>query len=433
MKAVRSNCSRFLLPIFAAVLISACVSGVSVNDPLEIPADIAGLVHAGETGTPEEYALLDKLGANWLVATFYWGRIEPAENQLNFDSYDKYVDTAKAAEKKVFGVLGYDVPWIHEDNKRRNYIPPGKIDFFLNYVRQTAVHFRGRVDAWCIWNEPNFHFWKGNKQEFFEITRRAADVLREADPDAVILGGAFNRGVFGLPKAYIRGLFESGAMEKADAVAFHPYELNPARTVKLYGNFRTLVAPYGFADRIWITEAGYPTGGLYPTKVPEKRFPEYVVKTFVNLAAEGVPKIFWYELFDSLNRKKSNSEDFFGLVRSREDYTSKGAEAFRLCSTYLAGTVYRPDLPRRENIPRSVKAFYFEKPGGAGGTLVFWKDGSRTQIKLQISGGDNNGSVRLTVHDPVSGKAAGTDGTVLKAGSVPVFVTWEGGGVPVFE
>jgi hypothetical protein len=220
-------------------------------------------------------------------------------------------------------------------------------------------------------------------------------------------------------------------MEKADAVAFHPYELNPARTARLYSDFRAIVAEYGFADRIWVTEVGYPTGGLYPTATSEKKFPGFVVKTFVNLAAEGAKTVMWYQLFDPVQRTRTNSENFFGLVRSKTDYTSKGAEAFRLCAVHLAGTTYRPDLPQRDGtslrdrVPGSLRAFYFERPEG-GGTLVLWKDGGAVKVVLH---GLAEG---YTLHDPVSGSATAVTGeTVLAIGTMPVFVTWQGGGETV--
>jgi len=417
--------NAFPLAIALSTLLAACATtqkhapGVA----LAIPADIAGLVHAGQTNTPEEYALVNRMGASWALATFYWSRIERAEGQWDFDSFDTYVDTARAAGVKVVGVLGYDVAWIHGDGDTHRYIPPDKLPLFLEYVRRTTAHFKGRVDAWCIWNEPNFHFWNGSKEEFFVLARQAADVVKEADPDVTLLGGAFNRGVSGLPTAYIRGLFESGAMEKVDAVAFHPYELNPARTAQLYGAFRSLVAEYGFADRIWITEVGYPTGGWYPTATTEKQFPAYVVKTFVNLATGGAQKIFWYQLFDPPRRVRRNSEDFFGLVRSAGDYTSKGAEAFRLCAVHIAGTIYRPDRVPRAGLPRSLRVFYFEQPTG-GGTLVLWNDGGAAHVTLQTPAGS-------ALHDPVSGSSAALSAeTTLTVGAMPVFITLPAGDMP---
>jgi hypothetical protein len=241
------------------------------------------------------------------------------------------------------------------------------------------------------------------------------------------LGGAFNRGIFGLPTAYIKGLFESGAMEKADAVAFHPYELNPNRTARLFLEFRARVAKYGFEDRIWVTEVGYPTGGLYPTAVSEEKFPAYIVKTFINLSVNGAKKIIWYQLFDPQNRSKKDSEDFFGLVRSEEDFTSKGAEAFRLCALYLSGATYRPDLPLRKNLPNTLYLFYFEQPSG-GRTLVLWKAGRAVSLMLQASGND------YIRHDIVTGKAETISAqTPVVIGRNPVFITWQGGEIPSLQ
>jgi hypothetical protein len=364
------------------------------------------------------------MGAIWLLTTFNWSRIEKTEGQWDFDKYDRYVYTAKTAGKKIIGVLAYDVSWIHKDGKDRKYIPPDKVHLFLNYVQQTAAHYKGVVDAWCIWNEPNFLFWNGSRDEYLSLARQAADALREIDSDVILLGGAFNRGIFGLPTAYIKGLFESGAMDKADAVAFHPYELNPNRTAKLFLEFRAQAAKYGFEDRIWITEVGYPTGGLYPTAVSEKKFPAYIVKTFTGLAANGAKKILWYQLFDPLERVKSDSEDYFGLVRSRYVHTSKGAEAFRLCSVYLSGATYRPEFCLQNNLPGSLRTYYFEQPSG-GRTLVLWKEG-RT-IKLILTTPKNE----YTSHDIVTGNTETKPAqTLIVVGNKPVFITWQGEGTP---
>jgi hypothetical protein len=368
------------------------------------------------------------MGASWLLTTFYWSRIEGAEGRWDFVDYDKYVDTAKNAGKKIIGVLAYDVSWIHKDGKSRDYIPPDKVHLYLRYVQQTTAHFKGRVDAWCIWNEPNFIFWKGSRNEYLSLARQAADALREVDSDVILLGGAFNRGIFGLPAAYIKGLFESGAMDKADAVAFHPYDLNPGRTTKLFMEFRALVAKYGFEDRIWLTETGYPTGGLYPTAVSEKKFPAYIVKTFAGLAISGAKKILWYQMFDPQNRVKTNSEDYFGLVRSADDYTSKGAEAFRLCSVYLANATYRPELPLQKNLPGSLRTFYFEQPSGVR-TLILWKEGNRINLMLDVPDSENN-----TRHDPVTGNAQAIPAeTSIVVENEPVFITWQGGGSPLLR
>jgi hypothetical protein len=420
------NCKMkclLLAAILSAVVFffDSCASTSKIVFPENkfTPEDFAGIVHAGETGNEEEFTYLNYLGASWVLHTFYWDRIEPEKDKWIFSGYDSLVDNSRAAGIKVLGVLAYDTSWIHEDGKQRYYIPPDRLQDFLEYVKKTVKHFRGRVDAWCVWNEPNAHFWKGTGNEFVELSRQAVNAVREVDNEVILLGGAFNRGVFGLPKRFIRKLFESGTMDKVDAVAFHPYELNPSRSALLYDRFRKIVDDYGFGDKIWITEVGYPTGGWYPTKIRVNRFPEYVVKTCVFLAARGCDKLFWYQMFDPENRSGSNSENFFGLVRSSQDYTSKGAEAFRLCADYLPGTKYHAQESGRDSIPNSIWMFWFY--GNNSGALVLRnKDLGSRRISLQLPG------INHTRHDPVTGDAVSVQTKMtFDVGTMPVFITWQ--------
>jgi len=408
----------------AAILIVffLCGSCASLNKTLTsegrgIVPDFLGIVHAGETNTQEEFDYLNYMGASWVLHTFYWSNIEPQQNNWNFENYDVMVNKAGDAGINVLGVLAYDNWWIHADQKAHGYISPEQLPYFLNYVRRTVEHFKGRVSAWCIWNEPNTRrFWNGTVDEFTELTRQAAAVIKETDSNVIVLGGTFNRNVAGLPKKMINSLFESGAMENVDAVAFHPYEISVNRSIKLYKKFEEIVTQYGYNDKIWVTEIGYPTGGWYPTRVSEGNFPLRVVKTFTLLAVGGAKRVFWYQMFDASNPSKSNSEDFFGLVRSENDYTSKGAEAFRLCASYISGSVCY--ALTQDNQPASLRVFYFKKENV--GALVLWKDGfGSAQISLKLPGIDH------LRHDIVTGIASSINYDVtIKAGREPMFITW---------
>jgi hypothetical protein len=414
---------RYILILLSVLLLfNSCASSRLVYpENTIIPEDFAGIVHAGGSRTQREFAYMDYLGASWILHTFNWDIIEPEQGDWDFLFFDDLVDRNKAAGIKIIGVLAYDVWWIHDDMEGHRYVPPQGLPAFLNYVRKTVEHFRGRVDAWCIWNEPNFpYFWNGTDDEFIELHRQAADAIREIDNEVILLGGAFNRNVTGLPEKFIRGIFESGAMDKIDGIAFHPYELNPYRTALLYEKFRIIVDEYGFGDKIWITEVGYPTGGWYPTRIQEKRLPEYVIKTWVLLAAGGAQKILWYQLFDPFLRSNGNSEDFFGLVRSRRDYASKGAEAFRLCAIFLSETSCYAIEPGTDGLPRSIHAFWFR--GTGRGVLVLWNDNpGQVRVRLQFSG------TNYALHDPVTGAESQIQAdTAVRVGRTPVFIKWDG-------
>jgi hypothetical protein len=388
-----------------------------------VPEDFIGTVHGGMTTETKEYALLDELGAKWASLTLYWQGIEPKQDEWDYSFYDAYVENGNKAGLKILGVLAYDADWIHRGGKRRNYIPPESVPLFINYVEKTVTRYKGRVDAWEIWNEPNIHFWRGEAKEFYELSRLAVEKIREVDPETPVLGGVFWRA----PETFIRKMFRSGALEKTSAIAFHPYAVNPASSAKIYDKFSSILAEENYYGDIWITEIGYPTEGWYPNRVSEDNFPSYIVKTITGLAARGPRLILWYQVFDQYNRGGASnpfdSEDFFGLAYP--DYSpKKGFPAYSLCSRFLAGAEYFPELPLREGIPKHIISFYFKGKDDLN-ILILWND-RRTAIPVQVflplSGESGSGGL----YDIVTGERKEISAeSALMIGNVPQIIVWK--------
>ena len=387
------------------------------------------MVHAGETRSTKEYELLDEMGVTWILRTFNWDRIERQRGVFDFTVYDEYVDTAKQNDKKVLAVLGFEALWLYPEGKSKHYVSPENIPDFLNYVGKTVSHFKGRVDVWEIWNEPNIRFWKGPRKEFYELSRLTAIKIRETDPDAYILGGVFWRS----PGGFIKGMHKAGAMENLDALAFHPYAVNPRGAMRTHDRFLRVLNEINYAGPVWITEVGYPTGGWYPSRVSLAELPSYVVKTIAGAAARGTRSLLWYQLFDRYNEHevppdtRSNSEAFFGLVY--RDYQRKdGAWAYELCARYLPGSHYVPELPIRENIADSIVSFCFLDGTSGNNTLIVWNDRSRVQrIYLHLN-------AQALLHDISTGSSRPmTPQTVLEIGKQPLIITWQGTARPLLS
>jgi len=392
---------------------------------VNIPEDFFGVVHAGETRSVEEYMLLDEMGVEWILATFYWSSIEGKKGTFDFTEYDDFVDTARKNGKKIVAVLAYATDWLFPEGKYKRYIAPENIPHYLHYVEETIRHYKGRVDVWSIWNEPNFMFWDGSDKEFFELTKLAAQKIRETDPDAYILGGAFWRA----PGGFIRKMYEAGAMENIDALAFHPYALNPEGSMKVYDNFLKVLSEINYHGPVWVTEVGYPTGGRYPViKTTLEKYPAYVVKTIAGSAARGARVLLWYQLFDGYNEgivmKPNKTEDHYGLVYP--DYDRKnGAWAYELCARFLPGSRYTPEFPQRENIPGNIVSFCFLGGLTGSNTLILWNDKNKTQkLNLFLF-------ARALLHDISTGESRPLPaGTALEIGKQPLFITWQGAEVP---
>lgn len=405
-------------------LFSCSTAPLPNNHTLYIPEDFLGIVHAGETKSDEEYRLLDEMNVKWVLNTFYWNDIERVKGRFDFSSYDDYVDTAKRSGKKIIAVLAYDASWLFPDGKRKKYISAGNIPYFLRYVEETVRHYKGRIDAWEVWNEPNFMFWAGSDKDFFELSRLTAQRIRETDPEAYILGGAFWRA----PAGFIKNMHKAGGMDNLDGLAFHPYALNPAGSMKLYDNFSKVLSEIDFNGPVWITEIGFPTGGWYPTKVSLEEYPSYVVKTISGAAVRGARALLWYQLFDAHNEGNTsgnhNSENYFGLVYP--DYRRKnGAWAYELCAKFLPGSRYSPEFPQKVNVPESVVSFCFLNDKSGANTLILWNETNKSEkIELSLAGQASLFDISSGVSNPLP------SGTILQVGKQPLFIVWKGTEIP---
>ncbi|MDR2072218.1 MAG: hypothetical protein LBP60_02140 [Spirochaetaceae bacterium] len=395
-----------------------------------VPPDLMGVIHTGYSDLSNEYDVLDEYGVGWVHRDFSWGSIEPSNNNWSWDEFDSYVKQANDHKKKVFGMLLYDVGWIHEGHDESRHVSgETELAHYIDYVSKTVTRYNGenghgRVAAWSIWNEPNLDmFWTGTREEFYDLTRAAAAAIRKADPQAIIVGGAFNTTA---TDEWITGIFESGAMENVDYIAYHPYMPSPETALNIYNRFKDLVRPYGFAGRIWITEIGYPTagtaGGTEALVIPDDEFPEALVKSLVYLAAEGPKTLFWYHLRDHEDPQPDNSEDWFGLFEY--DLTPKrGAPAYKLCAFNLPGKTCR--ALRNSGLPDYIKAWFFQGGDGKHTLVICNSRPSRTaNLTVRLPGRNQK------KYDIVSGQASpaseSNDAVVISGGTESVlFYTWE--------
>ena len=407
----------FIISVITSILLSCSTTNVQRSLSNQIPFDFFGLVHAGSTGSPEEYQLLDEIGAVWLLQTFYWENIEKEQGVFDFSWYDNFVNSAKENNKKVIAVMAYGTPWTGDKHR---YISKENIHHFLNFLEVTVNRYKGKVDAWQIWNEPNFVFWKGSNNDFFELSKQSAQRIRETDSDAFIIGG----GILRAPRNFIKGMYNSGAFENIDAVSFHPYSLNPYWAMKIYDDFLKIMDEINYKGEIWITEIGFPTGGWYPTRVSMEKFPSYVIKTIVESIARGARTLMWYQFADNYSEgdypDKMNSEDYFGLTYSNRTKKS-GGFAYELCARYLPGSQLNNDFHVRENVPSNVVSFCFINGKMNKNVLIIWNNKNRLQ-DVKITSGSP-----FVLYDIVTGISnIMPSETFLKITNMPLFITWEG-------
>jgi hypothetical protein len=408
--------------LLLSMMFYSCSTPLPSGGQVTIPEDFFGIVHAARTQEEKEEKLLEQMGAKWILNTFYWSSIEREKDLFNFSGYDKYVNEAKRQGKKIIGVLGYAANYLSPNGKSGYYISKKNMPLFLRYVEETVRRYKGQVDVWCVWNEPNIKFWMGSDSEYFELSKLTTEVIRKTDPDAYIIGGAFCR----TPVILIKKMQKAGAVKVLDALAFHPYDINPSGSMRLYDLFTKTLSEINYSGPVWVTEVGYPTGGWSPAKVSIDKFPAYIVKTVTGAAARGARALLWYHMFDSLESGKTSidSENYFGL--NNKDFTRKnGSWAYELCARFLPGSSYIPELPKRENIPSNIVSFCFLNGISGNSTLILWNDRKDTQ-KIEL-----NLPATALLHDISTGQNVSLPADAsLEVTETPLFITWQGAETP---
>jgi hypothetical protein len=340
-----------------------------------------GLCHAGQTKTEREYQLLEDIGCEWLRVDYHWNSIEKTPGNFNFSSMDQFTQTALQHNKKIIAVLCYDAGWIHNDNKPHEYIPPEHYDSYIRFVSETVKRYKNQVAAFEIWNEPNLRtkrFWKGSDDEFFTLYRKTVKAIKSIDPNIVVTTPGLFRG----DNRYLQKMFEAGAMADVDVISFHPYAATLSGYLNQIERLKDKAEKYEFKGDFWISEMGYPTGGLYPTRVSESKLPEKILKTIVYGLSKNIKVITWYHLFDPEERSKSDSEDFFGLVIGEKEYKLKnGIYAYRAIARNISNSCLA-NLNVSCN-DKKINYYNFEQDDG-NCLLVLWASKGHRKINISL-------------------------------------------------
>lgn len=125
------------------------------------------------------------------------------------------------------------------------FAPPEDIAAFAAWAGEFAGRYGDDLTHYIIWDEPNLSsHWGGqpvNPNQYAALLTSAAEAIRDADPDAVIVAGplapTLETGPDNLAEPlFLQALYEAGAADSFDVVAAKPYGFDTGpddRTVNL--------------------------------------------------------------------------------------------------------------------------------------------------------------------------------------------------------
>jgi hypothetical protein len=188
--------------------------------------------------------LIEDAGFRWVKQEFAWREIEGAgKGRWHWETPDRIIEQIEAHNLKVIVRLGSQPAWASEKVDLPEIGPPDNLQDFYDYVHAVASRYRGRIEAYQIWNEPNLaREWGGrppSPEEYTELLRVGYRAVKDADPGAIVISAGMapttRHDEAAVPDTYfLQGMYDAGAQPYFDVLGVHapgyksPPEIDPA-------------------------------------------------------------------------------------------------------------------------------------------------------------------------------------------------------------
>lgn len=193
--------------------------------------------------------LVQDAGFRWVKQEFAWREIEGAgKGVFDWSRTDRIMDQIDAHGLKVIVRLGVQPQWAGGGYPEIG--PPNNLQDFADFAAAVASRYKGRIDAYQIWNEPNLAREWGNRPpnaaEYTELLKVAYQAIKQVDPYPLIISAGMapttrNDDVARPDVFYIQEMYEAGAKPYFDALGVHapgyasPPETDPAEIARTPG------------------------------------------------------------------------------------------------------------------------------------------------------------------------------------------------------
>lgn len=355
-------------------------------------------------------ARADEIGVQWTRLMFPWQRVQRVGPTEWWPAISEDIINAEVRRgRKIAGVLVNTPDWASSGKGRSLTSPPRNLElpiddpnnYWAAYVRRTAAAYRGRVDTWIVWNEPDVtdvehpgYTWSGSVEDFYRLQKVAYLAARQGNPNVkVVLPGLtywwdkrFER------PQYFQRLLDVAARDPEapangwffDAAVLQLYN-EPQLLYDVPIEYRKIMQARGVDKPIWINETN-----VAPWDDPDRPLTRdhfradqgeqasYLVQAYALALAAGVERIAVYKLRD--DEIWQFGWESYGVVRADGTIRPSGRALqmmSRLFGAVTGGSVI---------VQNGAKAVVLRGPDAR--ITVLWASGPRpVTVRLQAGGG----------------------------------------------
>jgi hypothetical protein len=216
----------------------------------------------------------------WMRMTLRWSDIEPSQNVFTFPN-DSAINAAVSQGIKILAILSTAPAWA--GGGAYGNTPPSNIALWQTFVGAVAQHYRGKIIAYEIWNEPNLQNtnqigvgWDRDVNSsplYVDYLHVAAQQIRSNAPGTLVVGPVLStssesRGSTIFAQIEAASYSDGPGSSFLDVVSFHANGANndgvQTSLDNVAGHLSQITAS-NVTKPIWITEFGWDTSYVSQT------------------------------------------------------------------------------------------------------------------------------------------------------------------------
>ena len=352
------------------------------------------------------YDRVAEVGAKWIRIQSGWHRTETERGIYNFGWLDSIVDNLLERGMQPWICLCYG-NCVYTPEAKKHYMSVGcppiatedEREGWRRYVEALVSRYRGKVQYYEVWNEPDGQWcWKNgvNAEEYADFLLATAGAIRRADPDAKVIGGSNFRRELSYPDTWLRR-----CANEIDAVTFHEYTPDERTVFERCSALRALCRVYNPKLEVIQGESGSQSrsdgagamNGFAWT--PRRQAKQLLRHTVADLMCDVKFMSFFsaVDMAEALNARPDDVKSFrdygyFGLLgaefdedgKVRGDYFKKPSYyAMQNLASIFAGDIAPQELPilrtPMKEVWRLGGVSDFDEPTFIGGGFVKKVDG----------------------------------------------------------
>jgi hypothetical protein len=272
------------------LLIHSLFAADLITPTATIPDAYFGLhIHHLDRPTPTPWPSIPVPEWRLWDADVTWLDLEPTKGQWQFARLDRYLSLAQQHGTGILLTLGNPPSWAAVRAQ-----DPSNLDDWRAYVRTVATRYKGRVQAYEIWNEPNLkQFWGGTTDQMLTLTKEASQIIHSVDPQAIVVSPSATAN-YGIP--WFEDFLKKGGGQYVDVIGYHfyvnPQTLLPEDMVPVIQRVRQLISENGLGNKpLWNTETGWAPPAAFASDEVAAGF---LARSFILCWAARVQRFYWY-------------------------------------------------------------------------------------------------------------------------------------------